>query len=150
MLVVDPTGGAGTRDVYIAVGYGLEGAIPDLISKRIVENEIIPEFKNGNYYAGITKGVDKLIGFAKGEFNTDEYSKQEGDIWPMLKYVFIGIVILIILSRLFKGGGGMTMTRFGGTSWPGSFGGGSFGGGGGGFGGFGGGSFGGGGAGGKW
>lgn len=152
ILIVDPTGGAGTRDAFIAVGYGLESVIPDIVAKRIVENEIIPEFKNGNYYAGLDKAVEKVIGFAKGEYNSDEYANKGRGTGGILKYIIIAIVIIIILSRFFGRGGGMTMTRYGGTFWGGSFGGGGFGGGGGGggFGGFGGGSFGGGGAGGKW
>jgi uncharacterized protein len=151
ILIVDPAGGAGTRDAYIAVGYGLESVIPDLVAKRIVENEIIPEFKNGNYYAGLDKAVEKVIGFAKGEYNSDEYANKGRGTGGIFRYIIIAIVIIVILSRFFGRGGGMTMTRYGGTFWGGSFGGGGFGGGGGGgFGGFGGGSFGGGGAGGKW
>ena len=151
LLVVDPMGAAGSRDVFIAVGRGLEGAIPDLIAHRIIEKEIIPNFKEGNYYEGIRSAVEKLEGFAKGEFNTDEYAgKQQSKFFKHLVIALVILFLLFIFTR--GGGGGMTMTRFGGTYWGGSFGGGSsFGGGGsGGFGGFGGGSFGGGGAGGKW
>jgi uncharacterized protein len=153
LLLVKPTGGPGGRDAYIVTGYGLEGAIPDLTAKKIIEHELIPEFKNGNYAEGINKAVDAIVGFAKGEYNSDRY-KSSGDgpeSYFRGKWLIIVVILIVLLLRIFRGGGGMTMTRFGGTYWGGNFGGGSFGGGGGGgFGGFGGGSSGGGGAGGKW
>lgn len=55
------------RRVRIEVGYGLEGAIPDAYAKRIIEQIIIPEFRNGRYYSGIDNGVDALITLIEGE-----------------------------------------------------------------------------------
>lgn len=154
---------------YIAVGYGLEPAIPDAIAKRIVENEMMPYFKRGNYYTGIDKATSVLMDLASGEISADGYNKQTktSGIFPFLPFIFIIIIILII-----RGSRGrsqsighsntslwtalMLGSMMGGSSHSGSWG--SFsgggsgfgGGGGGGFGGFGGGSFGGGGAGGSW
>ena len=56
------------RKVFIATGYGMEGAIPDAIAKRIVSQEIIPEFKNKMYYRGLDRGVDAIIRYAAGEY----------------------------------------------------------------------------------
>ncbi|RJE75369.1 hypothetical protein BGP76_12185 [Reichenbachiella sp. MSK19-1] len=55
------------RKVRIEVGYGLEGAIPDIYAKRIVDNIIVPEFRNGKFTTGIDEGVDAIIQLAEGE-----------------------------------------------------------------------------------
>ena len=55
------------RAVRIEVGYGLEGALNDATSKRIIEQFITPEFRNGNYFAGINAGIQQMIRIADGE-----------------------------------------------------------------------------------
>lgn len=164
IILVKPTGNKGQRKAHIAVGYGLESVIPDAIAKRIIQNEMIPEFEKGNYYGGLDKATTIIIGLAKGEFTAENYKKKTqskgGSIFAILFPIII-IIIVIIISRK-KGGGSKTI---GGSSLPwfaalmlmnsgrgssGSWGGFSGGSSGGGFGGFGGGGFGGGGAGGSW
>jgi uncharacterized protein len=140
------------RKLAIAVGYGLEGAIPDLATKHIREELMQPNFKNGLYYDGLNKGIDELIGLAKGEIDVKRYkSGKNGNSWGTIILI---IVILIVVFLSSNGGGGATYSRGGRGIWlggfGGGFGGGSSGGGGGGFGGFGGGSFGGGGSSGSW
>ena len=54
------------RKVFIATGYGLEGAIPDITAKQIIENEVVPNFRGNDYYWGIDFGVDALIQAAAG------------------------------------------------------------------------------------
>lgn len=156
IILIDPTGGDGQRDLAIAVGYGLEGAIPDLATKHIRERLIIPDFKQGLYFSGLSKGIDELSGLAKGEFSAKRYKKKNGGGTALL-IIIIVIILLIAISRG-NGGGGYTYNRGGRSIWWGGYngGGGGFGGfggsgsSGGGFGGFGGGSFGGGGSSGKW
>jgi uncharacterized protein len=155
VIVVKPTGGSGQRDVFIATGYGLEGAIPDLTCKKIVDNEIIPEFKNGNNYEALDKATDVLMALAKGEYNYKDYASNPLKQIPVFWIVIIVICGLLFLKRLFRAS--RTFTSRGGGGWfygGGGFGGGGWGGGssggGGGWGGFGGGMGGGGGAGGKW
>src|ERR1700740_1486308 len=60
VILVKPTGSNGGRDLFIAVGYGLEGAITDLQTKHIRENEIVPYFKSGNNYEGLYRGCKAL------------------------------------------------------------------------------------------
>jgi uncharacterized protein len=159
VILISTGGGAGNRDAYIAVGYGLEGAIPDITAKAIVENEIIPNFKAGNYYRGLNSAVDAILKAAAGEYKASIKidKKWIGKIIGII--IFLTIIIVAIAAK--KGGGGGMVSRRGfgefGTGWiigsmmsGGGKGGGGWSGGGGGFGGFGGGSFGGGGAGGKW
>jgi uncharacterized protein len=156
-------------EARISVGYGLEGAIPDAICKRIVENEMIPSFKNGDYFTGIDKAATTVMALAAGEYTAEQYKKAtKGSLLGLILPIIIIVVIFLFMRKNSgnhfnsgsKGQGlwtsiwlaSMLGSRGGSGSW-GDFrsGGGSFGGGGGGgFGGFGGGSFGGGGAGGSW
>ncbi|AYA38170.1 TPM domain-containing protein [Hymenobacter oligotrophus] len=157
------------RKVTIRTGYGLEGAVPDALAKRIISNVIVPAFKAERYYDGLDGAVDRLIALAGGEYQaeprpTADYSDSSGSGW--LFWVIIGVMVLLFLLRSRGGGGGGGGYRrsrgWGGGFFPpviigggggfgGGFGGGGFGGGGGGgFGGFGGGSSGGGGASGDW
>ncbi|TDB68825.1 TPM domain-containing protein [Arundinibacter roseus] len=150
------------RKVFIATGYGMEGVVPDAIAKRIISQEIIPEFKNNMFYRGLDRGVDAIIRAAAGEYEAEATNSDEGFPGGFVVFIFILIIILIIISRN-KGGGsggrGFRNTSAGPVIWPysthtgwgsssGNWGGGSSSGGG--FGGFGGGSFGGGGAGGDY
>jgi len=156
----------GDRKISIQTGYGLEGVLPDIYAKRIIENEIKPYFKTGNYYQGLEAGTDAIIKYTKGEYKNDNPKKTNdaGRGGSMLAIIIIIVVIIIILRRGGGSGGGgqviggrgaadalfWSMLLGSGRSSGGGWGGGSSGGGGGGFGGFGGGSFGGGGSSGSW
>jgi len=143
------------RKVRIEAGYGLEGALTDALSSRIIRNEITPAFKNGNFYEGIDAGTDAIIKALAGEYKGDNKKSKKGGAAGATFFVVIIIIIVFVLINKNRGkgnrfGGGMSpffpmMPSSGrGSSW------GNFSGGGGSFGGFGGGSFGGGGASGSW
>jgi len=141
------------RAFFIATGYGLEDVLPDAICKRITERIVIPNFKNGNFYAGFDEATDEIIARSTGKFVNEKSDRKQG--LPTWAIIIIIIVFIIIVSGSAsgRGNGGNTLSRrgVGPVIWGGGgFGGGSSSGGGGGFGGFGGGSFGGGGAGGNW
>jgi uncharacterized protein len=152
------------RQIRIETGYGLEGAIPDIVANQIIRNDIGPAFRSGDYYEGFDKATNSIFQAAAGEYQAPSGYADRGRKKPgFSSIIFIIILIVIILSRIGRGGGGGGfMSRrgyrgFGPVFWPGGFGGGGggfggggFGGGGGGFGGFGGGSSGGGGASGSW
>ncbi len=141
------------RKMAIQTGRGIEEHLNARLTKRIIEDFIVPEFKNGNYYAGVQKGVLQIIAVLSGQFVNENPNGK-----PMPPLVLIALIILIVfivLAARNRGGGGGYMLgpgggHFFGPRHFGGFGGGGFGGGGGGFGGFGGGSFGGGGASGSW
>lgn len=151
----------GDRKVFIATGYGLEGAMPDATANRIVDQVITPAFRQGDFYGGLDRGTDAVIAATMGEFTAPETSASSGDDGGISSALVYILMILLYfggsaLWRRGRGKGarksrrrhdGLPMIIWGGG---GSHGGGGFGGGGGGFGGFGGGSFGGGGAGGSW
>jgi uncharacterized protein len=149
------------RKMFIATGYGVEGALPDAVANRIVERIVTPAFREGQFYAGIDRGTDAIIQATKGEYDASQEtrSRSSDDGIPTALIFTILILVYFVGRGFFRGGGkrGRKSRRRHGDSsvfiWGsgGGFSGGSgFSGGGGGFGGFGGGSFGGGGAGGSW
>lgn len=168
VILVKPKKGNEKGEAFIATGYGLEGALPDAICKRVVEYEMIPHFQNNNYYAGIDAALAVILPIAAGEHSYQEYKKgEEGSLFGPILVLFLVFIFIISLFGKKGGptniGGGNrkgpsaldllmlgSILSSGGRGRSGGFGGGGFGGGGGGFGGFGGGGFGGGGAGGSW
>src|SRR5262249_49419171 len=143
----------------IEVGYGLEGALPDAIAKRIVAETIVPGLRAGNPVAALEGGIDAMMAATRGEYKPPPRAQaaQQGQS-VLLVIVFMGVLV-IVLSALSRAQDqsrfGRTYGRrgpfWGGGGWGGGgFGGGGFGGGGGGGFSGGGGSFGGGGASGSW
>ncbi|MDP1800742.1 MAG: TPM domain-containing protein [Bacteroidota bacterium] len=151
VILIKPTGGANGRDLFIAIGYGLEGAIPDLATKRIREDEMYPYLKNGDNYTALDKATDKLMALAKGEINEKDYTRRSNpdSIFKTILLILTGIAFIYIFFFSKNNGGGGGGYTYSGSGRSFSTGGSSFGGGGG-FGGFGGGGSGGGGSGGKW
>ena len=163
VILVSTGGGEGNRDAYIAVGYGLEGAIPDITAGHITDEFLIPSLKAGDYYRAFDQTSTALMEAAAGEYKAPEGYRRGGKSGISIAKIILIIIILIFVFGASggggKGGGYMSRRGYRGLGgpviFPGGFGGGGFGGGfggggGGGFGGFGGGGFGGGGAGGKW
>ena len=155
VILVKPKKGNERGQVNISPGYGMEQYVTDATAKIIIDREMIPAFREDDYYTGIDNAVNTIMDLCSGKFSQDEYADDDG--FPLWFIILMIIAIAIIFSKFsnnngqnYSGGG----TR---TIWipmGGGFGGGSFGGGGGfsggGFGGFGGGGFGGGGASGSW
>ena len=147
------------RKIFIQVGYGLEGALPDATAFDIADRRIKPLFRAGNYEAGLSTGIDLICKAIRGEYNGSGKTVAEqnrGSGFSSILPFIIFIIVLIIISRLARKRGGYGYSSGGGGPIfiPGGGGGGwsSGGGNGGGFSGFGGGggSFGGGGAGSSW
>jgi uncharacterized protein len=151
------------RKLNIATGYGAEGALPDITTKHIIDQVIVPNFKGDDYYRGIEEGTDAIIQAVKGEYKAPANYKKRKSSGGIGRVIFIIVLIIIFLAVSGgKGGGGSFMSRRGAAAWTignillnsGRGGGGGWSGGGGssggGFGGFGGGSFGGGGSSGSW
>jgi uncharacterized protein len=157
----------------IQTGYGAEGALPDAITQDIIQKDIKPRFKAGDYYGGLDAGTDDIIKYMKGEYKADPKKGGHGNRGSGVALVIIVFFVLLMIFRRRGGGGGGQIIGSRGSASPfwwflagsalgrssrgdwGGFsgGGGGWGGGssgGGGFGGFGGGSFGGGGSSGSW
>ncbi len=144
------------RRVRIETGYGLEGALPDVLCHKIIENLVVPAFKTGEYSKGITSGVQAIVGLVAKEYHVQITGQEEQNFdsnqsdssgWQ-LGSLFTLFIFFLIFGRIYplmygRGGG----YWYSGGRYSGGFGGGGFSGG---FGGFGGGSSGGGGASGGW
>ncbi len=166
VVIIKPKTGddaAGRGRAFISTGYGAEGPLPDLLCHNIVDEVMIPYFKDNDYAGGVLAALEVIKPALKGDFDEAEsLMNDDGD--PVLAIIVLLLIICFIFvvmsSNGNNGNGNNTRTYTGGPIiFPGSFGsgrssgsswggGGSFGGGG--WGGFGGGSFGGGGGGGSW
>lgn len=153
--------GKDDRKVTLRGGYGIQAKMPPTIEKLIIDREMIPAFKQGDYYTGLDNATTAISKVLAGKYDAKPKSEDEKGGFFIFIF-FVGIIILFIIIASKGGGRGgnrgrrgfnwtdVILTGAGASSW-GS--GGSWGGGGssgGGFGGFGGGSFGGGGASGSW
>ncbi|TCO09629.1 uncharacterized protein EV194_10249 [Natronoflexus pectinivorans] len=170
LILVKPRIGNERGRAYIAVGYGLEGVIPDAVARRVVDNEMIPHFRNEDYYTGLIAGLNVIMDLTRDEYTADAYMSRTGSREEAVGGV-VGLVIIIVMFMVISrarrtrqsslghdvpfwvimsmlGSGSRRHSGQWGnfSSGRGSFSPGS----GGGFGGFGGGRFGGGGAGGSW
>jgi uncharacterized protein len=152
------------RAMFLEVGYGLEGVLPDALCKRIIDEQISPRFHSGDFDGGLTAGVRAILGAVKGEYQgtgTTVAERQYGHSDPDIVFVLVLVAFVLMFITFLRGGSFgrgyscWTMSSSGWSQGPrwsgGGWGGGGFSGGGfsGGFAG-GGGSFGGGGAGGSW
>src|SRR5690606_22477424 len=93
------------RKINISTGYGLEGALTDIVSGRIIRNEIAPEFKKGDFYQGFNKAADAVIAATKGEYKAEEdYHHGKKKVPAAVSIGFI--LFVLILAWLFRKGGG--------------------------------------------
>ena len=144
------------RKMYIQVGYGLEGALPDITAFDITEYHIKPQFRNNNYEGGLATGIDLICKAIRGEYKgrgQTPLERHRGASSPFGFLLFLLVLIIFLIASHGWRRRGYRYSSFGGPFiGGGSSGGGGWSSGGGGFSGFsgGGGSFGGGGAGSSW
>lgn len=173
LILLKPKNENGNGRVFIATGYGMEERVPDAYCKRIIEQQLIPAFRQNDVYGGLDAATTTIMQLASGTYKASRPQSSSSFLGTFIGILFMGIVVFILMRAFFgkRGpndkndhfttGGKRDMTDAiftaaifsslmnSGRGSGGMGGGGSFGGGGG-FGGFGGGSFGGGGAGGSW
>jgi uncharacterized protein len=93
------------RTVRIEVGYGLEGAIPDAIANRVINEFIVPAFKQGDFFGGIDQAVEKISGLIQGEPLPEPQPEPTNinDSWLPLLIIFVvvvGSVLRMIFGRM--------------------------------------------------
>ena len=100
------------RKIRIEVGYGLEATLTDLVSGRIIDNIITPNFKQGNFDRGFIDAVNAMAGVVKGEFTADDIPKREsrGSGGKVSTFLIFAIIVLIMVlgsqKKLVSGIGG--------------------------------------------
>ncbi len=93
------------RKVRIETGYGLEGALPDLVQRRIISSYITPNFKSGNYYQGLNEASSKLIELSSGEYKAGPKTKlllSNGHLVIIFLFFLIFFVSIFVNYRKFK------------------------------------------------
>lgn len=160
VILVKPKTADSRGRAFIGTGYGAEGALPDVTCTRIVNEKMIPHFKNEDYSGGIIAGAVSVMKAMSGEFENDGEDDDDAAFVALAVLIILALVIVTLVCSGDNKGGGGNITRSSGDEWLAInllnstlSGGRSSGGGGwsgGGFGGFGGGHFGGGGGGGSW
>ncbi|MDR0543607.1 MAG: TPM domain-containing protein [Dysgonamonadaceae bacterium] len=150
VILIKPKSEREKGEIFIASGYGLEGALPDATLSRIMDETIVPYFRKNQYYEGVNAGIDRMTGYLSGEFQADKTQAESFPTWLIILAIIVFVVILISSGGKgnnnnsgSRGGFGPTVFfppsgrrgGFGGFSGGGSFGGGFSGGGGGRFGG---------------
>ena len=94
----------GDRRVTIQTGYGVEGAVPDAIAYRIIENEIKPAFRQEDYFTGVDRATDALMAYTKGEYTAPKRANSDHSGVPIVFLLIIIVIIVVIVGKI--GGGG--------------------------------------------
>lgn len=90
-------------EVYISVGYDLEAVIPDVTAKQITSREMVPFFKENDYYSGVVAAIDKLMPLAAGEISADRLYEEEGSIvGTIIGVLFFGGLVALLFYGLFS------------------------------------------------
>jgi uncharacterized protein len=120
LLIVAPN----ERKVRIEVGYGLEGALTDAVTRLIIQNAILPRFRAGDFSGGISRGVDDIIQVVSGD--AEEFQRRAAqrpdkapqgvDAATIIFVIFMLIVIFMMLRN--AQGGQRTLGRRGGYAGP--------------------------------
>lgn len=96
LLIVAPN----ERKVRIEVGYGLEGALPDATANSIIQYEILPFFKTGNYYDGVNSGIKSILEAIKGEYKPASSGNKDLPIgFLVFPILFISLMFIGVISN---------------------------------------------------
>ncbi len=114
-----------SHKMRIEVGYGLEGALPDITAHRIISEEIAPAFKAGDFTTGIVRGLKAIMAATKGEYRGTGFvtsdKQKEKSISPFgwLALLFFGFVLFLVLLMILRNRNGYLYGPLGGSSLPG-------------------------------
>jgi uncharacterized protein len=92
----------GDREVRIEVGRGLEGSLTDALSGRIIDHVIIPEFKKGDFNAGVEQGVEKIMAAVRGEYTGDGSAGGSSELDDETSSLIFGAVICLVLMSILR------------------------------------------------
>jgi len=92
----------GDREVRIEVGRGLEGSLTDALSGRIIDHVIVPEFKKGDFNAGVEQGVEKIMAAVRGEYTGDGSAGGSSELDDETSSLLFGAVICLVLMSILR------------------------------------------------
>ncbi len=90
LILIDYEG----REVFLATGYGLEGAVPDIVAKGIIDTDLTPHFRDGDYIGGLNAAVDSLAKHIGGEYTAERYENTGSDVSFSPALFFFGFMLL--------------------------------------------------------
>ncbi|WP_416047458.1 TPM domain-containing protein [Cupriavidus basilensis] len=90
------------RNLRIEVGYGLEGILTDATSKRIISEDIVPRFKQGDFYGGIVAGIDRMLQVINGEPLPPAKATAGGERDPIRQYMPIVLMLTLVLGGVLR------------------------------------------------
>ena len=88
------------HQITIQTGYGLEGAVPDIVAKGIIDTDITPQFRDGKYFEGIQAGITSLEKHIGGEYTADRYSEDQGSVAAPFVFFFLLVAVNFLGSYL--------------------------------------------------
>jgi uncharacterized protein len=94
------------KKIRLEVGDGLTGRLTDVLSGRVIDGEISPEFKNGDFYEGIDSGVSMIIKIIDGEFTQDDYNREQ-KVQVVVIAAIIAVVIVVFVGAVNSVAGGI-------------------------------------------
>jgi uncharacterized protein len=109
VILVKPKTATEKGEVFLATGYGMEAVVTDAAARKIVDDEITPEFKKGEYWQGLNVAITKIEGLVTGEFTAEDYAGEGSFPIDLLLYVIGGLVVIV-------GGAIWLSLKFGGRS----------------------------------
>ena len=96
ILIKTSSARGGDGDIYIATGYDLEGVLPDIVCNHIIQEQFIPELKNGNYYQAIVNGLDVILPAVAGEISVVRQQPGFGIGYVIALIVFFAAIALVL------------------------------------------------------
>lgn len=90
------------RAVRIEVGYGLEGALNDAISKRIISESITPRFTQGDFYGGVTAGIDQIIRVVDGESLPQRSEKPNDGVTSIQQLIPVIFILALVMGGVLR------------------------------------------------
>lgn len=94
------------KKITIRSGYGTEHLLTDYVSRQIIEYNIIPYFKQGNYYAGLDSGINSIFKVLQGEYKGERKQSKDDFDPSFIIFIIILVIFFIIISRGNRGGRG--------------------------------------------
>jgi uncharacterized protein len=103
VILVNPSPDRQHGKAFIATGYGLEGAVPDALANRIVDLDMVPCFKQQQYFNGLMAASKSIMELARGEYTADEYLRSraasQGSNIPLVPVIIFFVILFSILGR---------------------------------------------------
>lgn len=106
------------KKINIQTGYGMEGVLPDLMCKRIINKDIIPAFKKQQYYQGFDDAITSIINLSKDEYTAEKRHSGDDSV-GLIIFIFIVVIVFFIIIAIVRRNKGTVMTRRGYTDWDG-------------------------------